>query len=57
MEIRNLKKSSKDKVKKIAVETSSELLRELIGEEVNSSSISAIVDEKSKKLKDKQNAI
>ena len=57
VEIKNLKVSSNDKIKKIAVETSSELLKELIGEEVNSSSISAIVEEKSKKIKDNQNAI
>ena len=56
-EIKILKNSSTDKINKIAVETSSELLKELIGEEVNNSSISAIVEEKSKNIKDKQNAI
>ena len=56
-EIKNLKISSSDKIKKIAVETSSELLKELIGEEINNSSISAIVEEQSKRIKDSKNAI
>ena len=56
-EIKNLMETSNEKIKNIAVETSSELLKELIGENVNNSSISAIVEDQSKKVKDKQNAI
>ena len=56
-EIKNLMETSNEKIKNIAVETSSELLKELIGEDVNNSSISAIVEDQSKKIKDKQNAI
>ncbi len=56
-EINNLKINSNEKIKNIAVETSAELIKQLIGEEANNSSISAIVDEQSKKNKEKQNAI
>ena len=56
-EINNLKINSNEKIKNIAVETSSELIKQLIGEEANNSSISAIVDEQSKKNKENQNAI
>ena len=56
-EIKILKNSSNNKINKIAIETSSYLLKELIGEEVNYSSISAIVEEKTKNIEDKQNAI
>ena len=56
-EIKILKNSSNNKINKIAVETSSYLLKELIGEEVNYSSVSAIVEEKTKNIEDKQNAI
>ena len=56
-EISNLKKNSDEKISKIAVDTSSELIKELIGEEVNSSSISAIVEDQSKKIKDRKNVI
>ncbi len=52
-DIVNLKKSSPEKIIKIAVETSGDLIKHLIGDEVNNSSISAIVDELSKKNKDK----
>ena len=48
-EIDLLKKSAPEKINKIAIETSSELLKNLIGAEVNNSSISAIVDDLSKK--------
>ena len=48
-EIELVKKSSPEKINKIAIETSSELLKILIGTEVNSSSISAIVSDLSKK--------
>ena len=48
-EIVLLKKSSPEKINKIAIETSSELVKKLIGAEVNNSSISAIVDDLSKR--------
>ena len=38
-----------DKINKIAIDTSSELIQKLIGAEVNNSSISAIVDDLSKR--------
>ena len=56
-EINDLKKDSDDKISKIAVSTSSELIKELIGDEVNSSSISAIVEDQSKKMKERKNVI
>ena len=52
-EIGLLKKSAPEKINKIAIETSSEILKKLIGADVNSSSISAIVDDLSKKGIDK----
>ena len=52
-EIIELKNNAPEKINKIAVETSSNLIRQLIGEEVNNSSISAIVDDLSKKNKGK----
>ena len=48
-EIKNLKINSSEKIKNIAIETSSELIKQLIGEGANNSSISAIVEEQSKK--------
>ena len=54
-EVNNLKITSSEKIKKIAIETSSELIKQLIGEEANNSSISAIVEEQSRKSKEKQN--
>ena len=48
-EIDMLKKAAPEKINKIANETSSELVKKLIGAEVNNSSISAIVDDISKK--------
>ena len=48
-EIEVLKKNSPEKINKIAIETSSELVKKLIGAEVNNSSISAIVSELFKK--------
>ena len=48
-ELESFKKSSPEKINKIAIETSTELLKKLIGAEVNNSSISAIVDDLSKK--------
>ena len=52
-EIELLKKSAPEKINKIAIETSSELVKKLIGAEVNNSSISAIVDDLSKKNREK----
>ena len=52
-EIVLLKKSVPEKINKIAIETSSELIKKLIGAQVNNSSISAIVDDLSKKKEDK----
>ena len=48
-EIEILKKGAPEKINKIAIETSSELVKKLIGAEINNSSISAIVDDLSKK--------
>ena len=52
-EIQELKKNAPEKINKIAIETSSDLLLHLIGAEVNNSSISAIVNDFSKKEMDK----
>ena len=49
VEINLLKKGAPEKINKIAIETSSEILKDLIGAEVNNSSISAIVNDLSKK--------
>ncbi len=51
VEIDVLKKKAPEKINKISIDTSSELLKKLIGAEVNNSSITAIVDELSKKNK------
>ena len=48
-EIQELRDKAPEKINKIAVETTKDLLQQLIGEEVNSSSISAIVNDLSKK--------
>tara|TARA_B100002051_G_scaffold23809_1_gene18565 strand:+ start:22 stop:591 length:570 start_codon:yes stop_codon:yes gene_type:complete len=48
-EILDLKKKSPEKIRKIAAETSSDLIKQLIGVEVNNSSISAIVEDVSRK--------
>ena len=42
---------------KLLLTTSSELIKELIGDEVNNSSISAIVEDQSKKVKERKNVI
>ena len=47
-EIIQLKKSSPDKINKIAVDASSDILKQIIGAEVNKSNISAIVNDLSK---------
>ena len=52
-EIQKLRKVAPEKIYKIAIETSSELLKKIIGAEVNNSSISAIVDDLSKRNGDK----
>jgi F-type H+-transporting ATPase subunit b len=52
-EIQEFKDKAPEKINMIAVETSSDLLRQLIGAGVNSSSISAIVDDLSKKKMNK----
>ena len=52
-EIQELRIRAPEKINKIAVETSRDLLQKLIGAEVNSSSISAIVDDLSRKKLDK----
>jgi F-type H+-transporting ATPase subunit b len=48
-EINALKKNAPEKINKIAIETSSEILKNLIGTEINNSSISAMVNELSKR--------
>ena len=48
-EIIDLKKNAPEKINKISIETSSNLIKYLIGEEINSSSISAIAEDLSKK--------
>jgi len=52
-EIQELRNKAPEKINKIAIEASKDILQQLIGEEVNSSSISAIVDDLSKKNMDK----
>ena len=49
LEIQELKDKAPEKINRIAVETTTDLLQKLIGVDVNSSSISAIVDDLSKK--------
>ena len=52
-EIQILRDGAPDKINKIAIEASSELIQKLIGAEVNNSSISAIVNDLSKRGGDK----
>ena len=52
-EIKELQSGAAEKINKIAIETSSELIQKLIGADVNNSSISAIVDDLSKRSGDK----
>ena len=52
-EISILKKGAPEKINNIAIETSSELVKKLIGTDVNNSSLSAIVDDLSKKNRNK----
>ena len=51
-EIQGLKDNAPEKINKIAVETSADLLHQLIGAKVNNSSISAIVDDLSRRKMD-----
>ena len=53
-ELTDLKNKSGEKINKIAAETSAELIKELIGEDVNSSSIAAIVEDQSKINREKK---
>ena len=48
-EILDLKKKSPEKINKIAIETSADLIKQIISAEVNNSNISAIVEDISKK--------
>tara|TARA_B100000029_G_scaffold439494_1_gene456082 strand:- start:208 stop:786 length:579 start_codon:yes stop_codon:yes gene_type:complete len=52
-EIKNLKKTSTSNVNKIAVEISSEILRKIIGYDLNLSSVSAAVEDVAKRKMDK----
>ena len=56
-EITDLKNKSPEKINKIAIETSSNLVKQLIGVEVNNSSISSIVEDVSGKVKGKNYGI
>ena len=53
IEIKNLRNKAPEKINKIAIEVSTDLIQQLINVEVNNSSISAIVNDLSKKDKDK----
>jgi len=53
IEIIDFKKKAPVKVNRIAVETSNDLIKQLIGVEVNNSSITTIVEDLSKKNKEK----
>ena len=56
-EIETLKNNSSEKINKIAIETSQSLIKQLIGVEINNSSISAIVEDSSKRNKEKLNEV
>ena len=56
-EIETLKNNSSEKINKIAIETSQSLIKQLIGAEINNSSISAIVEDLSKRNKEKLNEV
>ena len=53
IEISEFVSNTPEKINKIAAETSSDLVKQLIGIEVNNSSISAIVEDISKKVREK----
>ena len=48
-EIKILKKSSISNINKIAVETTSEVVKQIVGTEVNASNVSAIVEDITKR--------
>ncbi len=52
-EMLSLKKSSVNNINKIAIEISSEILKQTVGKELNMSSVSAVVEDVSKKKIDK----
>jgi len=54
-EIKDLKKSSIPSINKIAIETSTEIIKQIINTEINKSSVAAIVNEAVKKKIEKQN--
>jgi len=56
-EINDLKNNSHEKINKIAIETSSDIIKQLIEVDLNKSSISAIVEEISKKNRSEYNGI
>ena len=56
-EIKDLKNNSREKIHKIAIETSSDLAKQLIDVDVNNSSISAIVEDISRKNKNKYHGV
>ena len=57
IEISELVSNSPEKINKIAAETSSDLIKQLIGVEVNNSSITAIVENISRKVREKKHEI
>ena len=57
IEISEFVSSSPEKINKIAAETSSDLIKQLIGVEVNNSSITAIVENISRKVREKKHEI
>ena len=56
-EIKKFKNQASEKINKIAIETSTDLLKKIMDTEVNNSSISAIVEDLSKKNKGKYHGI
>ena len=56
-EINDLRNNSQEKIHKIAIETSTDIVKQLISADVNNSSISAIVEDLSKKDKDKYHGV
>ena len=57
IEIAELVRNAPEKIGKIASETSSDLIKQLVGVEVNKSNIAAIVQDISKKIKGKTHEI
>ena len=53
-EIKNLKKSSISNINRIATETTTEIIKQIINTEVNKSSVSAIVNDVTKRQMEKQ---